>query len=487
MLSKIDLIRCSRFFWALVLVSLPITSFRFFPFLGRETMVRPLAFYPLAILVLILVIRLFRRSIQVRISGTLILLGLFLAAAFGATAWGWTFGPIPMHGQDFIGRSLRAWVTLAGGMVFFISTIFMNQNDGDLRFSIKWLYAGLLLSLVWGAIQMAAYYTGFPERLELNKIQLSFSIRKLLVKKRAAGFAYEPSWLANQLATIYLPWLAAAIFSGYRVFKKRWIEPVLLAAALLLLLATFSRGGIIMAFAALLLVFMFTQTRRLKNWVQWFIHPFQKNTTINRHVMNFALRAGILLLIAGMITGTGLILSSNKYFSQIWKSQKATLTEYAIDIYAGPRLAYASAGWEIFLDHPLTGVGLGASGLYLYDRIPDWAVTTLSEITRQLTPNAWLYPNPKNLYIRILSETGIAGFIFYVVFLLSILALIIRFIKSDFPIQKYIGIGGLFSWFVLIFFNMTQDSFIDPNQWFSMGIFLGISAAISIKKHNNGV
>lgn len=479
MLSKIDLAKLTRFFWALVLISLPVTSFRFFPFLGKETMVRPLAFYPLGILVILLVIRLAHRSIRVRLSGSLILLGLFLVTAFASTAWGWVYSPVPMHGQEFVGRSLRAWFTLAGGMVFFFSTIIMNQTEDDLRFSLKWLYAGLLLSLVWGAIQMISYYTGFPERFELNKFQLSFSIRKLLAKKRAAGFAYEPSWLANQLATIYLPWLIAAVLSGYRVFKRRWIEVVLLAAALLLLIATFSRGGIIMAASATFLVFLFTQFSKVKKWLNWFFHPIRKGGTKTRQVINISIRLGILLLIAGSITGIGLVLSSNKYFSQIWKSQKTTLTEYAVDIYAGPRLAYAAAGWETFLDHPLTGVGLGASGLYLYDRIPDWSVTTLSEISRQLTPNAWLYPNPKNFYIRILSETGIAGFIFYFVFWLSILALIIRFTRSNLTTHRYIGIGGFFCWFVLISFNLTQDSFIDPNQWFSLGIFLGLSAGLN--------
>ena len=157
--------------------------------------------------------------------------------------------------------------------------------------------------------------------------------------------------------------------------------------------------------------------------------------------------------------------------------------EYAVDIYAGPRLAYATAGWEVYLDHPVTGVGLGASGLYLYDHIPDWSVTTLSEITRQLTPNGWLYPNPKNLYIRLLGGNRDR----WVHFVSSLLAgypgdrdpiipkWIIRFIRI-------LGVGGVFIWFVLIFFNFTQDSFIDPNQWLGLGLLLGVCAAICFAK-----
>ena len=395
-------------------------------------MVRPLAFYPLAILAVILFIQFIRKSIKFEISGSVMLLGLFLTAAFVASAWGWSFAPIPMHGQEFLGRSLRAWATLAGGMVFLTCTIMMNKSEQDLRFSIKWLYVGLAVSFIWGMIQMISYYTGFPNRLELNKVQLSFSIRKLLAKKRAAGFAFEPSWLANQIASIYMPWLFAAVLSGYRVFRRRWIEPTLLLAATILLVVTFSRGGILMAFGTLIIVLIVTQTSKLRIVLQWFARPLKKEKQPDL-VKIVSIRVGVVFALLAVIVSTVLVLSTNKYFSQIWRSQKTSLTEYAVDIYAGPRLAYAAAGWDVFLDHPITGVGLGASGLYLYDHIPDWAITTLSEITRQMTLNAWLYPNPKNLYIRILSETGVVGFILYLLFWLGVLGVVFRqFIKKDF-------------------------------------------------------
>ena len=178
-------------------------------------------------------------------SGTIVLLGLFLIAAFVSTAWGWAFAPIPMHGQEYIGRTLRAWVTLAGGVVFFISTMLMNQTEDDLRYSMKWLYVGLALSIVWGGIQMVSYLTGFPDRVDLNQIQTSFSIRKLLIKKRAAGFAFEPSWLANQIATIYLPWLFASILTGYRIFKRRWIEAAVILRRCLFCWFPLSRAAVL--------------------------------------------------------------------------------------------------------------------------------------------------------------------------------------------------------------------------------------------------
>lgn len=466
--------------WGLVLLCLPVTSFRFFPFLGKDTMVRPLAYYPLAVLVILLVIRLFKREIEFKIKGSLVLLGLFLVSAIASTAFGWAYGQTAMHGQDFLGRSIRAWVTLAGGMVFFLCTLLMNQTENDLRRSFKWLYAGLALSILWGGVQMVSYLTGFPPRTSLNEVQLSFSIRKLLAKQRAAGFAFEPSWLANQIATIYFPWLLAALLTGYKVFRQKWADYLLLAGMVALLICTFSRGGILMAIAASILVFLLTQRARMKAWMGWLILPFRK-VSVERRVSSVALRMGLLIGVVAVISGMVYVLSTSKYFASIWQTQKSSLVEYAVDIYAGPRLAYASAGWGVYLDHPLTGVGLGASGLTLFDHLPDWSITTISEISRQLTTHAWLYPNPKNLYIRLLAETGIIGFLIYLTFWLSILAAAIRMVKSTDKLHKFMGTAGVYLWLVLILFNFTQDSFIDPNQWLGLGMFLGLATATSIK------
>jgi hypothetical protein len=38
-----------RLFWGLAMLTIPVTSFRWFPFLGEGTLVRPLSLYPLAV------------------------------------------------------------------------------------------------------------------------------------------------------------------------------------------------------------------------------------------------------------------------------------------------------------------------------------------------------------------------------------------------------------------------------------------------------
>ena len=471
------LARWSRIFWALVVVSLPVTSFRFFPFLGKDTMVRPLAFYPLAILVVLLAIRILWFGFRPRLNRSLLLLFFFLLCAVVSTVIGYLYAPVPMHGQEYLGRSFRAWVTLIGGIVFFLTTLWMNQSEEDLRFSLKWLYVGLAASIVWGGIQFISYLSDFPGRGVLNKFQLLFSVRQLLVKERVTGFAFEPSWLANQLATIYLPWLWISVLTGYRIFRRRWIEPVLLIGAIFLLVSTFSRGGLLMAAISCVGGFLITQRSLIRKTGEWYREPFR-----NKEIWATILRIGITLILAGAVVGAGYLLSQNKYISRLWKSNKTNLVDYVVDISAGPRLAYAMAGWGIYDTHPWTGVGLGASGLYLYDHIPDWSATTLSEITRQLTPDAWLYPNIKNLHLRILAETGLIGFGFYLVFWLSILAQIIETHRRKVPLSRLIAGAGITIWLVLFLFNFTKDSLIDPNGWWGIGLLLGLTGYLSQAK-----
>ena len=474
MQRKIDLPRLTRFFWALVVLFLPVTSFRFFPFLGRDTMVRPLAYYPLAILAILLLIRLFRREIKPKWNVSVFLLLVFVGISIATSVIGAAMDPIPMHGQNFLGRDLRAWATMLGGLVFFFCALTMNRSEDDLKFTVKFLLAGVLISAIWGAIQACMYFLDFPPKPILNQIQLSFSIRKLLVKPRVAGFAYEPSWLANQIATIYLPWILGITLAGFQVLKRRWIAFIGLGLTVGLLLVTFSRGGILIAAGSTLIVLLITRLDWIKNIFIWLVRPVSNtNTSIDR-LRLIGIRTGVIVVFLSLLAALGVTLAQNKYFAQIWRSNKTNLIEYAVDVYAGPRLAYAEAAWHIFEAHPWTGVGMGASGLTLYDHLPEWSLTTLSEITRQLTPEGTLYPNPKNLFLRVLAETGWIGFGVYLVFILTILLQLIRMKGNGSPYRNALQMGGLLTWFAVFFFNFTQDSWIDPNAWFGFAIICGI-------------
>jgi O-antigen ligase len=481
-LSTISVANVSRFLWGAVLFTLPITSFRYFPFLGDSTYVRPLSLYPVALLLPLLFIQFTREKISIPRAGTLTPLLAFVLLALTATSLGVLLDPLPLRGQEYFGRVVRAWATLAIGLSFFIAAVWMNRNEEDLRFSIKWLLAGFVMDIVWSGVQSLAFYTPLLKKVTVTHWQLVFSMRELVRTNRVSGMAYEPAWLAGQIATIYLPWLFASLLTRLHVTRFKWFEMILLGFASVLLLATFSRGGLLTAVGASALTFVLVGRAELLSTWNWFITGFQRGS-------NWLLRVGVIVLLVGAFAGAGLFLSQKGYITRLFSTRADSVEDFIIENSAGARAAYTFGSLGAYDESPITGVGLGASGFYIYDHLPDWALTTVPEIARQLNPENRLYPNPKNMYVRLLAETGLIGFFAFIAFLFSVLGDSLHTLQSKTTVARYLGIAGIFSWFAIAFYNMTQDSFATPNIWINFGILVGMTAATlktdaSIAKHS---
>ncbi len=468
----------SRFLWGAVLFTLPVTSFRYFPFLGDATYVRPLSLYPVALLLPLLLIQLLRGKTSFPRAGVLTPLTVFVLFALAATSFGALLDPLPLRGQEYFGRVLRAWATLVIGLSFFIAAVWMNRSEEDLRFSIKWLLAGFVMDVVWSGVQSLAFYTPLLKKVTVTHWQRAFSMRELVKTNRVSGMAYEPAWLAGQIATIYLPWLFASLLTRVRVTRFKWLEIILLGFALLLLLATYSRGGLLTAVFALVFTFLFTGRNEMRRAWKWFTSGFQRGS-------NWLLRVGIVLIVVGAFIGAGLFLGQKGYISRLFNSQAQSVEEFVIENSAGARAAYIFGAMGAYEQSPIMGVGLGASGFYMYDHLPDWAMTTVPEIARQLSPDNRLYPNPKNMYVRLLAETGFPGFFIFLAFLFSILGDSLLALKSDQTLIRYLGIAGLFSWLAVAMYNVTQDSFATPNIWINFGILAGMIAYALESKDNS--
>lgn len=460
-----------KLLWAGVLFSLPVTSFRFFPFLGDKTFVRPLALYPLALLMPLLLIQLARKKIQNPWPGGVICLGVFVAAVLAASSFGHLIDPIPMRGQTYFGRNLRALVTLGIGIAFFMAGVWMNRNEDGLRFTVKWLLAGLVMNILWSGLQAVTFYTNLLDKEVVTHWQLAFSVRELVRTNRISGMAYEPSWLAGQLATLYLPWLVAALLTGTRLTRWKWLEPAFLAVTFGLLIATYSRGGILISIGVTGLVILLVGRSWLKRIWDWFISGFRGK------YVGWMVRLTLVLAVLAVAVGTFTFLGQKNYFRRLWEIDAESLAEYIVDINAGARSAYMAGALGAYEQYPLTGVGLGASGLYIYDNLPDWALTTVPEIARQLSPESRLYPNPKNMYVRLLSETGLLGFVLFLIFQFSVLGDALTYLQKG-GLGRFLGIAGLFAWLAIALYNFTQDSLATPNIWLIPGILAGMTGSL---------
>jgi O-antigen ligase len=481
---KLNIGLLARILWALVLVTLPVTSFRFMPFMGAGTFVRPLALYPLGLLMPVLLYQFWTRRLTRPWNGSLTILLAFTLTALLSTAFGSLLAPIELRGVDFWDRALRAWITLVIGLSFFVSAAWMNRDEDALKFSLKWLFVGLVLHIVWGGIQVAGLQMGL--RGELNEIQNLFSIRGLPRNRRIAGFAYEPSWLAGQLAALYLPWLFSALLTKYRLSKFKWLEIVLLLGGIAILLLTYSRGGLLITVGAVILTFLVAGSETRKSVWKWYRAGFRREADVSRwgRLQAAGGRIGLSLILIGALIGAGVFLADKGYIAALWNSSAESLWDYAIDAYLGPRLAYVVAALESFQAHPFTGVGPGASGFTMYANMPDWALNGVPEIARQLSPSSNLYPNPKNLYIRLLAETGLPGFLLYISFLFTLLAYALNGLREMKPFWRFLGAAGFFSVAAVAAQGISQDSFAMPEMWINLGMLAGIvSFALESEKN----
>ena len=480
-MPKFSLDNISHFLWALVLVTLPVTSFRYVPFMGDGTYVRPLAIYPLALLFPVLLVRLKQGKIARPWPGALTVLLAFVLAALAATTFGGLFAPIPLRGVDYDDRAIRALLTVGIGLAFFVAAVWMNQSEDDLKFSVKWLLVGLALDLAWSAVQFVGLNSG--HRQQLIRIQNLFSVRGLVQNKRASGFAFEPSWLAGQLAALYLPWLFAALLSRYHLTKFRWLEPVLLLGALAGLLLTYSRSGLAVVVLAALFTFAVAGRETASAFWGWVRAGFSVQRWTSRWAAIKA--AGSRVLLAGLtvaiLAGAAVFLADKGYIAALFKSQKEDLFSYAVDAYLGPRLAYSVAALETFQGSPWLGVGLGASGFTMYNHMPDWALAGVPEISEQLSPNSRLYPNPKDLYARLLAETGLLGFALFVAFLAALLADALGLLRGRSAAARWLAMAALFTFAAVVLQGFSQDSFAMPEMWINLGMLAGAAAALKEK------
>ncbi len=471
--------RLMRFLWAAVLLALPVTSFRYFSGLSSATYVRPLAFYPLVLLLFLLLIQLLQKKIPSPWPGSLTVLGVFVIVLLATTMFGALNAPLELRGQTYWGRAVRAWATVIIGLSFFLAAVWMNRNTNDLTFSVRWLLAGFVLDMAWSGVQALAIYTPLLKKVIVTHWQLAFSMRELVKTNRISGLAYEPAWLAGQIATVYLPWLFAAVLTRTYLTRFKWFEALLLGLSGLLILMTYSRGGLATALGAAALTFMLVGGKTMSAGWHWFkfgLKRFERSP--QNWLLSMSLRFGIILLIVLIFVGAFLFLGQKGYFARLWNTKAESLSEFIIENSAGARAAYTWAGLGVYGEHPWMGVGLGASGFSMYDNLPDWALTTVPEIARQLSPGNRLYPNPKNMYVRILAESGLLGFSLFLAFQFGLLGDALSFFRTSGSL-RFLGVAGLCSWFAITLYNFTQDSFATPNLWVNLGILVGMTRAYS--------
>ena len=127
----------------------------------------------------------------------------------------------------------------------------------------------------------------------------------------------------------------------------------------------------------------------------------------------------------------------------------------------------------------MLGVGLGNYAFYFDEMLPNQSWHLQKEIIRQITPasDRDRLITPKNLYARLLAETGLLGTIVFTTFVLAILGCLLFLWFSQSPNERYWGMSGSLAMIVFAIIVFSFDSFALPNMWIVFGL---ITAAAHI-------
>ena len=461
--------------WILFLVTLPVTSFPFFPGgFGGGTLVRPLSIYPLiALFLLVILPRLFSRPLP----RTLVSFLPFVLVALASTLLAALQGIEPSQGISVVSRMIRALITLGFGTAVFFTVSLMPLSENDLRSSLRWLYAGFFAALFWGSLQ-AIYVVHYSNAWfeMLSKIQDYISIRRLFIN-RVSGMTYEPNWFADQISLLLLPWLISSVLNGYSVFGWRWrwitIETFLLAWGIALLPFTYSRAGLAVMLALVVLSVLFF--RRGKQGVRSF----------GRRALRRAVE--IILLLAVLAGGIYFAGTKNAFFARIWdywerKPDEGTVA-YVLGYFEylgfGARFTYWQTAFNMFEDYPLFGVGLGNYAFYFEDELPDRPLVTQPEVLRLVVPELGRnrLVTSKNFFLRVLAETGLVGAAAFLAFFVAVAGCALYLWLGNPSNQKFWGTAGLLGIISFIMVSFSFDSFAIPNLWVVFGL---VTAAANI-------
>lgn len=453
--------------WVIFLVALPITSFPYLPAeLGGKTQVRPLAIYPLIILLIIVTLpRLFKKPLPI----TFLPLFAFTLAAAASSVLSLYLDIEAFKGVTSTARIVRNLITLGIGVAIYLTTVLYHRNFDELKSSIRWLYIGFAIVLLWSSLQAiyiidynAAYYN------LLNKIQSLISTQDLY-EARISGLTYEPKWLAEQITFLLMPWLIASVIARRTVFRWRYhwvtIELILLVWSAIVLIFTFSRTGL---FVLVLLTFfsvLLGLTIRKP-------HRQAKLPTRRRRILRVAEAILATVAITSVLVMAG---SRNPYFSRLWRywsDEKAGNKTYLEYIAFGQRFAYAETALQIFADHPAFGVGLGNYAFYFDKKLPNRPWQNSPEIIRQITPTdrGSQLVTPKNLYARLLAETGVIGTFTFSAFVIAVVGCCLFLFFAPLPENKYWGMAGILGIIVFVTVVFSTDSFAIPNMWVVFGL-----------------
>lgn len=422
---------------------------------------------------------------------------LFVSVAVITCALAFFLTPPPFKGTNIVVEETSAILTLLVGAAFYLVTAsWLAKSHRRVLFTLKLVNVAGSIMLLWAVLQgfyIYLFHSQYPAAL--REFQNLISTRGLF-SSRITAFAFEPSWLAQQLNLLFLPFWLAATVNGWSSFRFRiWkisIENILLLIGVVVLFLS-SRVGTLSLFLVLAFLGIYINIHLAMRLQKWTLKRYSRFPVLFQRILRCILPVLLLIGFLGIYALLAVILVYGlshldwrlaRIFQISSLTQLKSLTDniYRLFNYLAfaERFVYWVAGWRVFNLAPIFGVGLGNAGFYFQHALPAYG-WSLPEVMDTYFRSSTV-PNIKSLWIRLLAETGIVGFSSFLTWCIVVFrsAWSIRFDKSH--LFKTVGWFGMFVLVSFVIEGFSTDTFALPYVWVSLGIVSATAALCRTKQ-----
>jgi len=352
-------------------------------------------------------------------------------------------------------KSVKQFLHLLLSSSVFLLSAFFVKNVRDLVASIKWMvYPVVWLSAFVACIEVVHYYWPSATTLALGSLfHDKFSVYPVVTPMgrfpRINGLAWEPSMAGNYLLILW-PFLAIGKLSR-GTLGARVVERFTLVICYVLLFMTFSAGAYLVFVAQLSVLFLLIRKR-----------------------------SGYATAAAGALIAIVILWLSPIRDGLIHVvSRVLSISPGAIgDASARWRMIEYATAFNTFKKSPWVGVGVGNTVFYVLRDFPEWGLRFPGAWTRVFAMSG----NPmavNNLWLRVLAEVGLIGFIPFLVWHLRIARyglLAVTCVQNEKYHALLVAMLVAFSGQMLHYFSLSGFQF---KYWFLLAGLLGRASTMS--------
>lgn len=363
----------------------------------------------------------------------------FIFAIFAALA--------SLHSSQFIVGEIAGPIIFSLGIII---SFFIRRDVNDYKYSIQLLkWGGVLIAI---SVIFSYFFPQIYSRMFLSLLQPVFSkhIMELMENGYQVGFTSQVAYTAG-----YIVFAIGVILCSWIILEKEKRKKGAFLLLILIIGLLFTQKRAHLFFMLVTLFFVYIQYSR-----------YSKEKLIKTvKIILFTIFTLIFAIIMAMFTDIGQTLFSRIIltFQELIAGKDITSNRIPLYLHA----------WELFLQHPLFGIGWG-----------NFSKTVVGTVTVQTEMQV------HNVYLQLLSETGLIGTTFI---LLPFLLTYIYTIKMTYFLSNNKG-NYSFSWKFAVLYSLYIQTFLllygftgNPlyDNSFLMMYFFAFGLIYSFRKYNH--